>query len=1252
MAREDIEIGVNADPASRAIRDLQNQFTTLGRTVGASAKDTEKAWGRMEKSIGGFVAKNGNISREIGNQGKSWKNAAAGAESYEQRLQRIARLNTDSQGRSRDSQTGRFVSAAQAAERQARAIDILTEAEDRLGREQQSNLNLQSKINANQNIGASNRYSRQDELLNMRAQIQANAASGSGMFANGAHGLTGLAGAQKNVERFAEAINNANNSTRYALYDVSNSLAIAGVATAALGVGAIAAAAQFENSFAHVERTVSGTPNQLASIRKELVALSQDVPVSFEALTEIATLGGQMGISAGGISNYTRTIAMLTATTDLSGEAAGTALGRFKAYFSEAQAGAEGQNVTEQSFDSLASSILKVGVNSVATETGIVNVSLQIASMGSYAGLTASEVIGLSGALSSVGVPPELSRGVITRLFTSMGAAAANGGTKLNEFARVAGVSAEDFAAGFGKPGFGGTLLKFMSGLAAEGDNAVFTLNNLGITSVRDIPVLTRLATAANSAGEANMLLAQTTGDAAAGWSDNTELAVQYNKIAQTLVARITVLGQAFTAFFAALGQSSTGPLKDMVNGLIDFLGGITDLMSTPFGQWIGAAAVTVSLLAGALLLVGSGVTRIGGMMMGVSAAIQGMGLSARVATVSLTAMKTALITTGIGAVVVVLGTLIGSLLSVGGASHTISDLSGLMAAMKKDTESGAKGFAVFKANADATPAAASAAASEADNLSRVLNGVAASGAAAGKGLGAGADAAESAALVFGEASRDFVKNQLAMDENFTKASQSDVFVDYFNTIGADTEKAIEIAAKDGASGVREYFKRLEDAAKESGVNVNKFMAVGSTGASSGLLKGDVSSGFEAYVSALDSVLVSGQEVVNQQSLLAEGVTSYGNATDIASQSVDELVSVNEKMVKSMTDGFAKFTEVGSLISLTQARLSAEATIDDPTTDLNEQAEAIANNKQAWIDYYGGTKFSLEDYMTTFRAAGQEQTAFMDNLANLEGRGLSTAIIADLAAMGPEASALIQGLVDSTDVQLQEFETLWGTTGYDSMVAYAANMLAAETLVQNVLKSVGSKGLKSFTDALRNGTPVDQALRDLQLNMDGTKLKPKLGPVDKVEAQNSLDIFLQKNNNRRITMWVDTKQGTQQAIRDPSTYKNGKNYATGGFTGAGGKYEPAGTVHRGEFVMHAEATKRIGIQNLYAMMGGSTARPSTGRGYAGGGAVTGFSTLDGASVAAIAAAIASQPLVLYSNDKMIAEAANRGNAALAYGGTA
>ena len=53
----------------------------------------------------------------------------------------------------------------------------------------------------------------------------------------------------------------------------------------------------------------------------------------------------------------------------------------------------------------------------------------------------------------------------------------------------------------------------------------------------------------------------------------------------------------------------------------------------------------------------------------------------------------------------------------------------------------------------------------------------------------------------------------------------------------------------------------------------------------------------------------------------------------------------------------------------------------------------------------------------------------------------------------------------------------------------------------------------------------------------------------------------------------------------------------GGFTGIGNKYQPAGIVHKGEFVFTKEATKRLGVANLYALM------REAQHGYANGGSV-------------------------------------------------
>lgn len=77
-----------------------------------------------------------------------------------------------------------------------------------------------------------------------------------------------------------------------------------------------------------------------------------------------------------------------------------------------------------------------------------------------------------------------------------------------------------------------------------------------------------------------------------------------------------------------------------------------------------------------------------------------------------------------------------------------------------------------------------------------------------------------------------------------------------------------------------------------------------------------------------------------------------------------------------------------------------------------------------------------------------------------------------------------------------------------------------------------------------------------------------------------------------------------------SGYFSGR-YSSGGYTGNGGKYQPAGVVHRGEYVITKEATSRLGIGFLNHL--------NYGRGYANGGSVgsipsTGYKPMAGGNI--------------------------------------
>lgn len=70
-------------------------------------------------------------------------------------------------------------------------------------------------------------------------------------------------------------------------------------------------------------------------------------------------------------------------------------------------------------------------------------------------------------------------------------------------------------------------------------------------------------------------------------------------------------------------------------------------------------------------------------------------------------------------------------------------------------------------------------------------------------------------------------------------------------------------------------------------------------------------------------------------------------------------------------------------------------------------------------------------------------------------------------------------------------------------------------------------------------------------------------------------------------------------------------FAAGGYTGDGGVNEPAGIVHRGEYVMPASAVDRIGMGTLAALHHGGTASAGAAPGGGGSGkAVSVYSFTD------------------------------------------
>ena len=396
---------------------------------------------------------------------------------------------------------------------------------------------------------------------------------------------------------------------RYALYDVSNSLAVFGGGLLAASVGAIKLSADFDRAFADVLRTTGlareGVEDEAKRLNQALINISQELPVAFADVAEIATLAGQLNIANQSIGNFTESVAKFSATTDVTVEAAATAFGRLD----QLVEGVNGQ------FDRLGSSILAVGVNAVATESDIIAISTQIASVANIAGFSASELIGFSSALASVGTRPELARGTFTRLFTEIQQSVADGGDQLNAFANIAGQSVDQFTSAWGAGSGADQVLAILRGLQAEGKTADQALAQLGITSVRDVPTLLKLAQSVEEVDRQIKI-------ANLGFAQGTELQDQYSIITATLAEKVSVLKNNLAALGAAFSVALGDPLITVIESLTGVVKAFEEILQNPINSKIAGTITAFVGLVGVLGLFGSLVARVAGGFVGFATAL------------------------------------------------------------------------------------------------------------------------------------------------------------------------------------------------------------------------------------------------------------------------------------------------------------------------------------------------------------------------------------------------------------------------------------------------------------------------------------------------------------------------------------------------------------------------------------------------------------------------------------------------------
>lgn len=395
--------------------------------------------------------------------------------------------------------------------------------------------------------------------------------------------------------------------------NLGKSFIIAGAAIVGTYALMTKSAITFESAFAGVRKTVDATEKEFAQLRTGLIRMSNEIPVAAAELAGIQEIAGQLGVrGVEELTKFTETIAKIAVTTNLTREAAATDFARIANIMQEPL-----KNV-----DRMGAAVVDLGNKSATTEAEISSFAQRIAGASKVVGLTTPDIFGIGAAFTSVGVRAERGGTAVSKALIKIGEAIKTGNKDLEVFARVAGMTSEQFVKAFEKDA-GEAFAIFIEGLGKGGLEAAQILEELELGDQR-------LKQAFLSVGGAGGIMTESIKIASKAWEENTALTEEAEKRFATTASQLKVLRNNIVNLAIKIGDL----LLPMVNKISQAISGIV----VNIQKWVDnnkdlAAILTkIGLGIGILLLV------LGPLLMFIPTLVAGIvGLNVVLATAGLT---------------------------------------------------------------------------------------------------------------------------------------------------------------------------------------------------------------------------------------------------------------------------------------------------------------------------------------------------------------------------------------------------------------------------------------------------------------------------------------------------------------------------------------------------------------------------------------------------------------------------------------
>lgn len=918
--------------------------------------------------------------------------------------------------------------------------------------------------------------------------------------------------------------------------NMGSQMTVAGTALAAAGAGLVFtakqmadAAIEWESAWAGVTKTVDGSDGQMAALQEQLRGLAKELPSSSTEIASVAEAAGQLGVKVGDVAAFTRTMIDLGNTTNLSADEAATTLARFNNIM----------GLSNSTVRDTGNTIVSLGNNFATTESEIAAMALRLAGAGRAAGLSSKDVLGLSAALSSMGIEAEAGGSAMSRIITSIKDAAVDGGSKLQTFAQAAGMTASEFQQ-LAKTDPAQAVLAFTRGMGemeAAGKSTTQVFKDLKLNDLRVMDAVRRIGQGAEVTARALDMASEKT----SALSDEAE------KRYQTTASQIEIMKNNVNDLAINMGSvflpAINGGLS-AVNGLAGAIGSLPEPLQQAIAGFTGIAGA-VGVVGGGLLILlprlveGVKVLR----ELGIVSALSGSKLGGFLTSFGGVAGKAGLIGAAVAAGTAALAAIGGALddarikselsgVSVDKLSKdllTLADsgktangsLAHLFSLQSKDpgrssingASMGLKGselekmaakLAILAANKDSFFDFAGTAAEEFSQKVKLVSSALAEMVESGH--------AQQAKEVMGEIEEAFKKQGYSADEaraampEYTAALEAAeaALGRYAESAGSSTEEMVDLAAQMGMTS--DEFDKFIESCKKSSASLIDVAAN----------TGEAWKGFDVYLQGLEKQSQALQQwnanleklVIGGQEDLAARMIQMGPETagQIVASLFDPLGQLVPEKVSKLTDTYASIdlmtSMAGSLFTVTDA---TKARINEQVAQLSAEA------RQAFYSVWAtdGLEAAAAQFNIKLTADTTEASAAINDVtAQAEGAAPVIKIGADPAEALAKIAEVVQAggkepsVVDIHGNPVPAQTTLGDLVGEintsDGMVTINGEKYPAETSLQDFLAQVRSSSasatVNADTSAARNKLLSFRA--EMQQILSGATIPTRFGNVN------------------------------------------------------------------------------------------------------------------------------------------------------------